>query len=404
MSYSLDVSSEYAAGASAIGFNFQEYFFLLKLLNLKSGQTVGYECKDDVHTELENDVQVLYQLKHTVQTKDNGDPINLRTLDSDLWKTLSNWTSIICDVELRKTKESQLHFLEKTYFVLASNKSESRNNKLTKIISQHKSGLIDIGEVREEIEAIKLDTSDELIANYMSNFLMLDDYLLSKFIYSISMELEIDNIVDSCKEAIKEKMVGDNDLDLTLNFLCGAINNDKFFVIKNNGHYSLSFDEFRLKYRSLFDRMSSKNLVIEPYQSELKDTVEEQIFIKQLIDVGDVVSTDSELIYEYTKQKLKALSNINRWLNNGEITSIDLDELFSDAKLKWRNTHRSSHRDTKDSDSDKNNALKVLDVMRDYELELLGSNLKTSLSNGYYYHLSDIPEVGWIKKWEVYKK
>ena len=43
-----------SAADKSIGFDFQYYYFLWRLLNLKSGETVGLEVMDDVHTDLAN--------------------------------------------------------------------------------------------------------------------------------------------------------------------------------------------------------------------------------------------------------------------------------------------------------------------------------------------------------------
>jgi hypothetical protein len=80
-----------------IAFEYQYYYFLLQILKLKHGESAGMEVLDDVHTTLQNNRQVLVQVKHTVQKGAQGHPINLTELDADLWKTLSNWTKVICD-------------------------------------------------------------------------------------------------------------------------------------------------------------------------------------------------------------------------------------------------------------------------------------------------------------------
>lgn len=54
-----------AAETKSIGFDYQYYFFLWKLLSLETGESVGLEVKDDVHTELNNGKQIFYQIKHT---------------------------------------------------------------------------------------------------------------------------------------------------------------------------------------------------------------------------------------------------------------------------------------------------------------------------------------------------
>ena len=50
-----------------IGFEYQFYYFFLTLLKLKIGKddTVGFEVKEDVHKET-NEQLTLYQLKHTI--------------------------------------------------------------------------------------------------------------------------------------------------------------------------------------------------------------------------------------------------------------------------------------------------------------------------------------------------
>ncbi|MBF4302810.1 hypothetical protein, partial [Vibrio anguillarum] len=100
------------------------------------------ECKDDVHIDLDNDIQVLYQLKHTVKTSNvTNKPANLTDLDSDLWKTLSNWVDIIKYAKAGRTLPSvQLKFLKITNFVLASNKSNSGNNRFINLVEKARNG------------------------------------------------------------------------------------------------------------------------------------------------------------------------------------------------------------------------------------------------------------------------
>ena len=47
-----------------LGFEYQFYYFLLKVLKIDSDETVGFEVKDDVHIE-DNKTLSLIQLKHT---------------------------------------------------------------------------------------------------------------------------------------------------------------------------------------------------------------------------------------------------------------------------------------------------------------------------------------------------
>jgi hypothetical protein len=67
------------------------------MVQLKSGQSVGYEVKDDVHIDKPDGKQILIQLKHSIETKSDGKIFNLTEKDPDLWKTISNWVKIIND-------------------------------------------------------------------------------------------------------------------------------------------------------------------------------------------------------------------------------------------------------------------------------------------------------------------
>ncbi|EGR2892049.1 hypothetical protein DMV95_08765, partial [Vibrio parahaemolyticus] len=145
-----------SADKSSIGFDYQYYFFLWKVLCLQPNQSVGLEYKDDVHTDLDNDIQVLYQLKHTVQkSKLTGKPTNLTSLDTDLWKTLFNWAQLIRDQEAGRTlPHKQLSFLQKTEFVLASNKSESENNRVSLLIDNIVNGEIKSSNVKDKFREL----------------------------------------------------------------------------------------------------------------------------------------------------------------------------------------------------------------------------------------------------------
>ena len=130
-----------SADSISVAFDYQYYFFLWKLLALKPRESVGFEVKDDVHTELDDSIQVYYQVKHTTEKKRDGSFANLTALDKDLWKTFSNWAQIISDKnDGREELAYQRDFLKKTSFVLASNKSSNLRNQILVGISDFKNG------------------------------------------------------------------------------------------------------------------------------------------------------------------------------------------------------------------------------------------------------------------------
>lgn len=128
-----------SAADKSAGFDFQYYYFLWRLLTLKSGESVGLEVMDDVHTELANNRQILIQLKHTTQEKADGSAKNLTTLDADFWKSLSNWSQVITDSNANRQSESdQLDFANKTDFLLATNKSNNESNNVYQRLKNYK--------------------------------------------------------------------------------------------------------------------------------------------------------------------------------------------------------------------------------------------------------------------------
>lgn len=118
-----------SAADTSIGFEYQYYYYLDRLVNLRTGESAGLEVKDDVHSELATGFCILVQLKHTVQTNAAGAPIALSELDSDLWKTLYNWTRIITDdTQQRDTVAKQLEYVGNTEFHLVTNKSKTSDS------------------------------------------------------------------------------------------------------------------------------------------------------------------------------------------------------------------------------------------------------------------------------------
>ena len=86
--------SDTNADDKLIGFEYQFFYFLLSLLRMKEGDTVGFEVEEDVH--IENDKKILLcQLKHSIQRNAKKEIKNLTTADNDLWKTLSLWADKI---------------------------------------------------------------------------------------------------------------------------------------------------------------------------------------------------------------------------------------------------------------------------------------------------------------------
>lgn len=188
------IQEQHTAGAQSIGFDYQFYYFMLLTLELRHGQKIGFEVKDDVHIDKANGTTISLQTKHSVLTSSNGVIQNLTTLDSDLWKTLSNWTDFI-----KKGKEN---YLNKHSFVLVTNKNEN-NNEFINALHQFKIDE-DIDNVLVKLTGIKTKTKDETLQKYIENFISLDKTKLSSFLSKISIETGVDEIIERIKNKLLE--------------------------------------------------------------------------------------------------------------------------------------------------------------------------------------------------------
>jgi hypothetical protein len=202
------------AETKSIGFDFQYYFFLWKLLTIKKGESVGLEVKDDVHTELKNDINIFFQVKHSIQTSKAGNIKNMTSSDIDLWKTLYNWAKVISDEnDNRKKIKSQLEFVKKSHFIMWSNKNLNSSNKIIDNIDKLQNKTISIDDFKKNITNFKECSKDKNIKKYIEEFLLLDKDVLNEYVLKITFELGEDEIVQNCKDAIESKMIDKKDID-----------------------------------------------------------------------------------------------------------------------------------------------------------------------------------------------
>ena len=391
-----EITKKFSADKSELGFEYQFYFFLWKLLEMKTGETVSWEVKDDVSLDLPDGITYLFQVKHTIQKKSDGTTANFTNLDSDLWKTLSNWSQII---DSKGDMPKQTSFLEKTFFVLASNKSE-KNESITRMIENYVNGEVDFLELKRKIIELKSETENITINEYITLFLNLDDEILKLFIMHIQFQLEENDLIKKCKNAILEKMIPFDKVDLVYDSLYSNIRNDNYITIKNGETVSISFENFHKKYRRCFEQYRSGQLVVNQVITEMPDKIEEQTFIKQLVEIGDIENDDLTTQMEYTKFKLLLERNLEEWCQSGEITGLERDDYFADGINQWKNEFRSKYRGLVDSSLYNEKGLQIIDELRKRNLLIKNQQLSNELSNGTFYHLADIPEIGFRKDWE----
>ncbi|MCP1996176.1 hypothetical protein [Flavobacterium sp. HSC-61S13] len=393
-----------AAESKSIGFDYQYYFFLWKVLMLQPNESVGLEVKDDVHTDLRNNHQMLYQLKHTIKKNTVGNPINLTTSDLDMWKTFSNWSKVISDKnDSRETIQAQLSFIQKTSFVLASNKSSNKSNKVVGIINELQSGSKNKNDVISYFQSLCSNTTNIELKDYINDVINLDEEVIEHFLLNTFFHLDDSDILTKCEQAIKSKMVPQNKIDQAFTTIDSKLRKDNFIQVKNGLKIEITFDEFYRKYRGYFDIYRNNTLVVQEYKGLLPDKLENQIFIKQLMEIGYVEKTDIEYISRLTLFKLKLLNNIENWKREGEITDLELKTLKDNAYNLWDSEFRLQHVGHYSDEQYNSKGIEVLKTMLKHSLKLTGQEFDVDMSNGKFYALSDEPIIGWRKDWEKHK-
>lgn len=142
----------------------------------------------------------------------------------------------------------------------------------------------------------------------------------------------------------------------------------------------------------------------------MPDKLEEQIFVKQLIDIGEITSK-SPLITEYTRQMLQVINHLTDWIENNFVLPTEMEDFKKEAVAKWRNEFRAKYRSIErqiDSGTSIENleteiqtlGLQMIDFLRRENLAIANDTLGIELSNGHYYALSNTPEIGWHYNWE----
>jgi len=288
-----------------IGFDYQFYYFVLTLLKMDKRDKVGFEVKEDVHLENENNL-TLYQLKHTIQTTSSGMAKNLTTSDKDLWKTLSLWIDII-----NKEVDKEI-FIKNTKFVFVSNKSYSDTNKF---LLKYKNFMeTNNFQCLETFLNAYKDNASDSIQEYLTN--ICDFEFKELFFKNIVFELNFDNIIQEIKEELKYgKSIKDSRIETTFNELIGVLKKAFYEKVKNKEFFEFTSEEFYLKTIAVFEKARSERLPFQKLESYSSDiNTKDMIFARQLLDID----FDDEKIYE---------ADYNRLLIEPKLCNRDLNGL-----------------------------------------------------------------------------
>ncbi len=389
------------ADDKSIGFDYQYYYFLNELLNLKTGQAVGLEFLDDVHVRRADGINLLIQLKHTVQKNAEGYAINLTTMDHDLWKSISNWCKVIADPEDgRNDIAAQLAYLKNTRFLLASNKSRSDNNSFLASFTKFTNGKETYAELIENVENLKNRTQDKVLQAYMAELLSLDKEVCRTFFQQLDFALGIDEVIQICKRSIIEKQIHPTRVDDVFNAVDSEVRQHSFATVKAGGKIEIAYEEFNQRYRRHFDRGRSGELIWRDFEPLLSDNLLNQTFIKQLVDIDDIAEDAIEYHSTFTARRINFRNNLEKLRQDGEIVQSDIDAMEDEARLMWENQFLHAHSGRSPLPDERVPARNILVRLRAERLKLASQEVPLSFSNGGFYDLSNRPIIGWLKNWK----
>lgn len=394
-----------SADTKIIGFDFQYFYFINELLKLDVGQSIGFEAKDDVHIQLPSDRKViiqLVQLKHTIKKNSKGIPTNLTDKDDDLWKSLSNWSKVICDEsEGRKTSKAQLAYIENIEFIMATNKKIA-NNKFVSNIDKLKNKKVLFTEIETYLSELVENTQDETVKTHIQDILNMSLKVLESFLKKIKFVDTGDEIITSIKLNIQRKMIASNRVNDVFNELFSELKQDFFNTVKTGKHQVITFEEWMSKYTCIFENNRNTTLPVRSFKPIFPQNLFDQPFIKELVEIGDIDENDLSQVAEFSEFMLSVQMNLEKWYIDGEITKVDLEKFHKSSVFIWKNIHRKSHRTTKNNLVFNNmNALNCLDDIRAKELKMLTTDIGIDLSNGEFYYLSNEGQLGWKFEWEA---
>ncbi|RAW01960.1 hypothetical protein [Pseudochryseolinea flava] len=392
------------AADTSIGFDYQFYYFFLLLLNLRIGEKIGLEVKDDIHIDLSNGKTIFIQTKHSVQTKADGSIINLTERDKDLWKTLSLWVDVI------NSQSDKKAFLKNSIFQLITNKSNSANPVLVNIQGVQ-AEVKSIDDFQTYLDGLIAGTQDADVKKYMENVRALAKTHLSLFLSAFQFDLSEDNLIQKIKDRILEKIHLEEKVQDVYQSLHSALRDKNYLTVKEKEIIEYSFEDFNKHFKSCFKLGLSTKLPIREIQFQIPDDPSQQLFIKQLVDIGDVDSDDKARIAELTTHLLKLFNNLKEWeMTDGLLPSTKKGFDRNSVGL-WTNCFRSVYRDVMQrlksgldvstiDDEIKQKALECLDEMRRQTLKIEDTDLDIDLSNGHFYLLTEEKSIGWHYDWE----
>ena len=393
--------NDYTALGPLVGFVYQIYYFLYRLLTIQDGETVSLEKIDDVGVEI-GEKKTYLQLKHSINSKH----LTIKRMaerDIDLWKTLNMW---VCIIKKQGDEAAQRLWIANSEFVLISNKS-AENNRFFEMVEAYKKDDNNWEELEKFVsKQAEKEPKDECDGDKKKNIYLytknVNDYALKKeLLKHVTVEFESD---DELREKINreiqyKKFVPEKRVSDVRYILIGEITDS---VVK--GVTSYTIESFAEASAALFNDMRTRKFIPLNRKVELPERPMEQTFVKQLQGVDDPRCNDPKEVVRMTEQKLRFENDYHA---ANEASGAQMQRQFEEnMHTEWKNVFVDKNRKVNflsGEEAIKEAGWDVLKEVRSVKLKYDQDEIGPAESNGCYYHFSDgeTPRIGWRVDWET---
>lgn len=394
-------------GHDAKGFDYQFLYFINRLLKMADKRDdVSYEKYDDVSMSSEEGL-VYFQLKHTIGGR-NQKTVNLSLRDYDLWKTLAVWI----DITNKQDEDKRIDFLESNSFVLVTNKNPV-NNPFWMELQKYQKGEMSFDELKKFYTKVYDETGEskrkevngqkgKTTKGYIK--CLIDFDYADQLLKSMSICFEPDLKKEILESLELNKNIPHKNVEEAYQELLGMIR-DKYYSDQKDSYtreeFSKVFDRICQKYRERKFTFKRNTM------TKLPPHLEDQVFIKQLMDVEDISLEDDPLIVEYTMEKFDYINSIRVATKNDDVSEEEVENVRADAVRYWRQKYKHYMGRINPDDNDKiiEKASDLLNDIRDKNIYFVEKEIESYFSNGCFYYLSDKdsehePQIGWRPGWE----
>jgi hypothetical protein len=180
------------------------------------------------------------------------------------------------------------------------------------------------------------------------------------------------------------------------------LHKDNYLATKAGQPIVISFKDFNSKYSKIFDDVRTRKLVRHQFSFVPPANLNNQTFIRQLLEIGDFKHEDSDSMIRYTTQKMMLENHLTKWVADGLLTTDDVDQMYEETKTIWHTRFKQAYRfaDGMNDEEKKIKALEMIDDLRCRALSVDLNPLEIQLSNGVFYFLSELPTIGWDQEWD----